>query len=164
MNLSKQKFLFPCDIVGFGKFKGCPISEVARENYSYYRWMKENGATFSVLIDEYAKGNDLLQPEIKVRVKSSTDTLIIERNWFYILPHIHGVHKSKRSKNVKSELLQSFKIEVPFKIETVITTRTHYGNGLQSDDREWHTQEESKVKVYDKEMLSDFISQKLKEI
>lgn len=152
---------FPNDIMTFGKYQGKEIQYVITMDKRYYNWILEKGLKVSILIEDFANGINPLQSRIKTKIKSKTDTLIIEKEYFYILPKLKFIRKNDKFKKVKTEILREIKIPIEYTIEKIKRSRSWLGNGMQHDDIHCSSEWIEEVKKYKEPDLQNFINEQI---
>lgn len=152
---------FPNDVLQFGKYQGKTIQFVIDTDREYFDWLINNAIKASDLVLNYAKGENVLSSEIKYRIKTKSDLLIIEKHSFYVLPKKKFVQKNDKIRFVNKEVLSYVKITVPFTIEKVKRSRNWHGGGMQQDDINCYSEWFEDVKIYDKDLLQEFINKTL---
>ena len=90
-------------------------------------------------------------------ISTKKDTLILRKSTYKILPKIKFKRKNEKKILLEKIDIASYKINIPFEFKKVKRSRSWLGNGFQSDDINCYSEWEEDIKVYDKELLSDFI-------
>jgi len=152
---------FPNDILTFGKYQGKELQYIIQTDKNYYNWLLEKGLKVSSLIEDLVKGINPIQSKVKTKIKTKTNTLIIEKEYFYILPKLKFIRKNDKYRKVKTEVLQEIKIPIPYTIEKVKRSRSWLGNGLQHDDIHCSSEWIEEVKKYKEPDLQNFINEQI---
>lgn len=92
-------------------------------------------------------------------ISTKKDTLTLRKSTYKILPKIKFKRKNEKRILLEKIDIASYKINIVFEIKKVKRSRSWLGDGFQSDDINCYSEWEEEVKVYDKELLSDFIKQ-----
>lgn len=105
------------------------------------------------------KSKPLLCDVFSFGISTKKHTLTLRKTVYKILPKIKFVRKNEKRIVLEKIDIKSYKINIPFELKKVQRSRSWLGNGFQSDDINCHSEWEEEIKVYDKEMLSEFIIQ-----
>lgn len=92
-------------------------------------------------------------------ISTKKDTLTLRKSTYKILPKIKFKRKNEKKILLEKNDITTYKINIPFELKKVKRSRSWLGNGFQSDDINCYSEWEEEIKVYDKELLSDFIKQ-----
>jgi len=92
-------------------------------------------------------------------ISTKKDTLTLRKSSYKILPKIKFKRKNEKKILLEKSYIASYKINIPFEIKKVKRSRSWLGDGFQSDDINCYSEWEEEIKVYDKELLSEFIKQ-----
>ena len=92
-------------------------------------------------------------------ISTKKDTLTLRKSTYKILPKIKFKRKNEKKILLEKKDIASYKINIPFEIKKVKRSRSWLGDGFQSDDINCYSEWEEEIKVYDKELLSEFIKQ-----
>ncbi len=92
-------------------------------------------------------------------ISTKKDTLTLRKSTYKILPKIKFKRKKEKKILLEKNDIASYKINIPFEVKKVKRSRSWLGNGFQSDDINCYSEWEEEIKVYDKELLSEFIKQ-----
>ena len=92
-------------------------------------------------------------------ISTKKDTLTLRKSTYKILPKIKFKRKNEKRILLEKIDIAGYKINIPFEIKKVKRSRSWLGDGFQSDDINCYSEWEEEIKVYDKELLSEFIKQ-----
>jgi|GEM_PF-3213314 len=92
-------------------------------------------------------------------ISTKKDTLTLRKSTYKILPKIKFNRKNEKKILLEKNGIATYKINIPFKVKKVKMSKSWLGDGFQSDDINCYSEWEEEIKVYDKELLSDFIKQ-----
>ena len=92
-------------------------------------------------------------------ISTKKDTLTLRKSTYKILPKIKFNRKNEKKILLEKNNIASYKINIPFELKKVKRSKSWLGDGFQSDDINCYSEWEEEIKVYDKELLSDFIKQ-----
>ena len=90
-------------------------------------------------------------------ISTKKDMLTLRQSEYKILPKIKFKRKNEKKILLEKKDISTHKINIPFELKKVKRSRSWLGDGFQSDDINCCSEWEEEVKVYDKEMLSEFI-------
>jgi len=90
-------------------------------------------------------------------IKTSSDTFVVRERMFRILPKEKFIRKKDKRIQLYKKELGVYKLDVPFTFKDVKRSRSWLGDGMQCDDIPCYEEWTEKVKVYDKELLEDFV-------
>jgi len=105
------------------------------------------------------KSKPLLCDVFSFGISTKKDTLTLRKSSYKILPKIKFKRKNEKKILLEKSDIACYKINVPFEIKKVKRSRSWLGDGFQSDDINCYSEWEEEIKVYDKELLSEFIKQ-----
>ena len=92
-------------------------------------------------------------------ISTKKDTLTLRKSTYKILPKIKFKRKNEKKILLEKIDIAVYKINIPFELKKVKRSRSWLGDGFQSDDINCFSEWEEEIKVYDKELLSEFIKQ-----
>jgi len=90
-------------------------------------------------------------------ISTKKNILTLRKTTYKILPKIKFIRKREKRVLLEKIDLANYKIDVPFQLKKVKKSRSWHGNGMQCDDINCYSEWEEEVKIYDKEILSEFI-------
>lgn len=159
MDSFKQKFNFPNDVFKFGKHTGKEMRWVIDNDLIYYNWLISKGLSISYLVKDYAKGVDIQLNTIRSYVDSKKDELTIRHFKYWKLDKEKFVRGKDKSVTFENNIIGVYKIDVPFEITKETKTVYHDYTKFHCDCSEEEV--EFIIKIYDKELLYNFIKEKL---